>query len=102
MARLLCSAVAFVTAIAFSGVASAAPAIQKADRIRGTFYGALVADALTLGTHYEYDASKIKKFYGEKKRQEATHESYCRLLSQVAKRHEDQKKATAKVTHSLG
>ena len=29
------------------------------------FFGALVADALTLGTHYEYDAKKIKQFYGD-------------------------------------
>lgn len=34
-------------------------------RMRGAFVGALVADALTLGTHYEYDAVKIKQFYGE-------------------------------------
>merc|ERR1719253_715052 len=34
------------------------------DRMRGAFFGALVADALTLGTHYEYDAVKIKQFYG--------------------------------------
>lgn len=27
--------------------------------------GALIADALTLATHYEYDAVKIKKFYGQ-------------------------------------
>lgn len=35
-----------------------------AERIFGTYLGAVVADALTLGTHYEYDATKIKKFYG--------------------------------------
>jgi ADP-ribosylglycohydrolase len=34
------------------------------DRIRGAYYGALVADALCLGSHYEYDASKIKQAYG--------------------------------------
>jgi len=33
--------------------------------IEGAFFGALVADALTLGTHYEYDAQKIKQFYGK-------------------------------------
>ena len=32
--------------------------------LQGAFFGALVADALTLGTHYEYDAKKIKQFYG--------------------------------------
>lgn len=34
------------------------------DRIRGAYYGALVADALCLGSHYEYDALKIKQAYG--------------------------------------
>ena len=34
-------------------------------KIEGAFFGALVADALTLGTHYEYDAQKIKQFYGQ-------------------------------------
>lgn len=38
---------------------------QQDSRIRGAFMGALVADALTLGTHYEYDAVKIHQFYGE-------------------------------------
>mmetsp|Transcript_25185 Transcript_25185/g.27766 ORF Transcript_25185/g.27766 Transcript_25185/m.27766 type:complete len:399 (-) Transcript_25185:16-1212(-) len=37
---------------------------RKQDRIRGAYYGALVADALCLGSHYEYDASKIKEAYG--------------------------------------
>ena len=35
-----------------------------ADRVRGAFVGALVADALSLATHYEYDATRIRKFYG--------------------------------------
>merc|ERR1712028_238844 len=34
-----------------------------ADRIRGAYYGALVADALCLGSHYEYDAHKIRDAY---------------------------------------
>jgi ADP-ribosylglycohydrolase len=34
------------------------------DRMRGAYYGALVADALTLGSHYEYSAPKIKQAYG--------------------------------------
>jgi hypothetical protein len=38
--------------------------IEKADRIKGAYFGALVADALTLGSHYEYDAPKIKAAYG--------------------------------------
>lgn len=47
-------------------VASSAELVSKkvADRIRGAFYAALVADALCLGSHYEYDATKIKKAYG--------------------------------------
>jgi hypothetical protein len=31
-----------------------------ADRVAGAFYGALVADALCLGSHYEYDAVDTK------------------------------------------
>jgi len=33
--------------------------------IRGALMGSLVADALCLGTHYEYDAQKIRRFYGK-------------------------------------
>ena len=40
----------------------ATPIIQ--DKIRGAYFGAVVADALALSTHYEYDAKKIRKFYG--------------------------------------
>jgi ADP-ribosylglycohydrolase len=36
------------------------------EAIRGAFFGALVGDALCLGSHYEYDAQKIFKAYGEK------------------------------------
>jgi len=36
----------------------------KEDKIRGAFWGALVSDALCLGSHYEYDAKVIKKAYG--------------------------------------
>lgn len=35
-----------------------------ASRMKGAFFGAVVSDALSLGTHYEYDATKIKQFYG--------------------------------------
>ena len=35
-----------------------------AQRIGGAIYGSLVADALTLGSHYEYDAKAIKQAYG--------------------------------------
>lgn len=38
--------------------------IQRKDRMRGAYYGSLVADALTLGSHYEYSAPKIKQAYG--------------------------------------
>merc|ERR1711871_856644 len=34
------------------------------DQLKGAYFGALVADALTLGSHYEYDATKIKQAYG--------------------------------------
>lgn len=37
---------------------------DKESRIKGAYFGALVADALTLGSHYEYDAPTIKKAYG--------------------------------------
>jgi len=37
--------------------------VQRADRIRGVYFGALVADAFCLGSHYEYDAKKIRKAY---------------------------------------
>jgi len=37
---------------------------SKESRIKGAFFGSLVADALSLGAHYEYDAPTIKKAYG--------------------------------------
>ena len=40
------------------------PAPSAVSRMKGAFLGGLVADALSLATHYEYDATKIKKFYG--------------------------------------
>ena len=40
--------------------------ISKQEAIKGAFYGAIVGDALCLGSHYEYDAQKIYKAYGEK------------------------------------
>lgn len=40
--------------------------ITKEDAIRGAFFGAVVADALCLGSHYEYDARKIYEAYGQK------------------------------------
>ena len=40
--------------------------ISKEEAIKGAFYGAIVGDALCLGSHYEYDAQKIYKAYGQK------------------------------------
>ena len=40
--------------------------ITKEEAIRGAFYGAMVGDALCLGSHYEYDAQKIYEAYGRK------------------------------------
>lgn len=39
---------------------------SREDSIKGAFFGALVGDALCLGSHYEYDAAKIFKAYGNK------------------------------------
>ena len=39
---------------------------SKESRMRGAFFGSLVADALCLGSHYEYDAPTIKAAYGGK------------------------------------
>ncbi len=39
---------------------------KKQNAIKGAFYGAIVGDALCLGSHYEYDAQKIYKSYGDK------------------------------------
>ncbi|NOR55139.1 MAG: ADP-ribosylglycohydrolase family protein [Sulfurovum sp.] len=38
----------------------------KEEAIKGAFFAALVGDALCLGSHYEYDAQKIYKAYGNK------------------------------------
>ncbi|SFV64138.1 S-adenosylmethionine synthetase [hydrothermal vent metagenome] len=40
--------------------------ISKTEAIKGAFYGAIVGDALCLGSHYEYDAQKIYEAYGQK------------------------------------
>lgn len=40
--------------------------IDKRDALKGAFFGAIVGDALCLGSHYEYDAEKIYRAYGEK------------------------------------
>lgn len=36
------------------------------DKIKGSFFAAIIGDALCLGTHYEYDAKKIYEAYGQK------------------------------------
>lgn len=38
---------------------------SKSSQMKGAFFGAVISDALSLGTHYEYDAKKIRQFYGE-------------------------------------
>ena len=38
----------------------------KKEKIQGLFYAGIVGDALCLGSHYEYDAKKIYKAYGDK------------------------------------
>lgn len=43
-------------------ISAASPSLP--DRIEGAFFGCLVADALSLGSHYEYDAKAIKQAYG--------------------------------------
>ncbi len=40
--------------------------ITKEEAIKGAFFGAVVADALCLGSHYEYDAQKIYAAYGNR------------------------------------
>lgn len=40
--------------------------ISKQEAIKGAFFGAIVGDALCLGSHYEYDAHKIYEAYGKK------------------------------------
>jgi len=36
------------------------------ENLKGAFFGAIVGDALCLGSHYEYDAKKIYEAYGKK------------------------------------
>merc|ERR1719379_2864037 len=46
--------------------AAAPEAVPVESRVRGAAMGTLVADALCLGSHYEYDAPTIKQAYGGK------------------------------------
>lgn len=40
--------------------------VSKKNAVKGAFYGAIIGDALCLGSHYEYDAKKIYEAYGKK------------------------------------
>lgn len=61
-------------ALVLGALAATTPALAKSQtpsqnvqsRAQGCFFGALVADALCLGSHYEYDAKVIKQAYGGK------------------------------------
>eukprot|EP00392_Amoebophrya_sp_AT5.2_P001726 g1728.t1 len=69
MPRSLLLVTASVSTLSASGQLSAdtkatATGNQLPDRIKGALAGALVADALCLGSHYEYDAKVIKAAYG--------------------------------------
>ena len=39
---------------------------KRRDRLEGAVLGALIGDALALGAHYEYNAPKIWRAYGQK------------------------------------
>ena len=52
--------------IAFLAAAVLVAGPTEEERLRGAFFGSLVADALCLGSHYEYDAASIKRAYGGK------------------------------------
>jgi ADP-ribosylglycohydrolase len=56
-------ALLLLVALCASVVSSSTDTVSKEDRVRGIFFGALVADSLSLGSHYEYDAVKIKQAY---------------------------------------
>ena len=40
--------------------------ISKEEAIKGAFYGAIVGDALCLGSHYEYDAERFMRLMVKK------------------------------------
>jgi len=52
-----------ILALAVVHAASSRADVPTEDRIRGAFFGSLVADAICLGSHYEYDAAKIREAY---------------------------------------
>ena len=57
--------VLIILAAAPNAAAAAAAAPTLASRVKGAFFGAVTSDALSLASHYEYDATKIKKYYGK-------------------------------------
>mmetsp|Transcript_895 Transcript_895/g.2856 ORF Transcript_895/g.2856 Transcript_895/m.2856 type:complete len:450 (-) Transcript_895:265-1614(-) len=62
----LCAVVGWAPALV-RAASTSVPAPLDAEarqRARGAYFGALVADALCLGSHYEYDAKVIKSAYG--------------------------------------
>lgn len=56
--------VLLAVSLAYVRAESTPTLVSLRERIRGAFFGALTADAMTLGSHYEYDAAKIKQAYG--------------------------------------
>ena len=48
-----------------SAAMSSAPTSVERKKIEDAFIAGLVGDALALGSHYEYDAKKIKEKVGE-------------------------------------
>jgi len=52
-----------VTAASFTAAVESEPDVRS--RMKGAFFGSLVADALCLGVHYEYYAQRIFDNYGE-------------------------------------
>merc|ERR1712086_202089 len=47
-----------------SGIVGATAKYPSSSQLQGAYFGALIADSLCLGSHYEYDAHKIKAAYG--------------------------------------
>lgn len=58
------SVLSLVAAVPCLLAVSVVAAPSKEERIKGAFFGTLVSDALSLGSHYEYDAKVIKESYG--------------------------------------
>ena len=62
-------ALALLSFSCLSGMTTAAatsiPTLEQRKRVEDAFIAGLVGDALALGSHYEYDAKKIKEKVGE-------------------------------------